>query len=496
MKYDIRSKALSQPLAIADDKRFDTFDDNMSCSDEAALSAKDIDRAAESFVYCSNLAYDIALVQRYSIDLPHYIPKPSNYDQVYTEVITLDPSLKQLVMDIRSIEPPHKGEIPPLQVQIANGNQYARSRMIEMYMRVALKVALVHIKAYDLNPSDTIERAFFALIKAVDDYGGDQSKSQIFSSYIANEIYRNMIRDLDVLKPIQDYLYRRMNQANIVCLILNRNGCTECERFHDCNTVRLYIQRKLKCDDKLCEEVLNIILKPLSIEKIEKDYRRILYNYEEEGIIPEGAFYPYHLQYKDDMDGNLDDKFRDEWVQTIVRQKLNTKEARIIEGRLGLNGSGQMTLTELGREFHLSRERIRQIEVKSLKTLTYAFRRNKLATFIQKYDEFRTIAMLNKPDKDISGGKVPKKRTKSVTDAKSRLSSKKSSAAASQAKNRTSYQQRNLPSLESPVSKKKAFEKLEQESLLKSITKEEKQPHQKESNKKGKKRGPYTKWWR
>lgn len=156
MENDARSKVLLRLLEMANSKGYVTFDDIMSCSDESSLSIKDFDWVAESIVYRNVLVYDTPPVQQYPIDLTQYIPKPSTYDQVYKEIVALDPSLKQLIMDIRSIEPPRRGEITRLQAQIADGNQYARTRMIEMYMRVALKVALGQ---FTRNYTQTVKRA-------------------------------------------------------------------------------------------------------------------------------------------------------------------------------------------------------------------------------------------------------------------------------------------------------------------------------------------------
>lgn len=338
------------------------------------------------------------------------------------------------------------------------------------------------------------------MIKAVDNYGGDLSKGKYFSTYISNWIYWNMTRDLCVWNSFQDYSYRRINQAYLVYPILKKNGCIECESFHVCNTARLSIKEKLKCSNELCEEVITIILKPLSIEKIEKDYRRKLYKYEVEGVITEGPDYPFHLQYKaDDWDENLDDKYRDEWVQTTIAKKMNKKEIRILEGRFGLNGCSQMTLGELGKEFDLTRERIRQIEAKSLRKLAYAFRRNKLSSYIQKNDQSTTPVSSTEPHNDVITREVPKETSKASVTTKRRSQLEESSEMTSQMESKTTrYQQSRSSTQLAAESRKKSYGKWGQGPLSKSNTRkaEGQSDQKKESKKKGKKYGHYTKWSR
>src|SRR5690606_10975527 len=53
----------------------------------------------------------------------------------------------------------------------------------------------------------------------------------------------------------------------------------------------------------------------------------------------------------------------------IVLQRLDDRERRILEMRYGLNGNEPATLDEVGREFNVTRERIRQIETRAIEKL-------------------------------------------------------------------------------------------------------------------------------
>lgn len=61
---------------------------------------------------------------------------------------------------------------------------------------------------------------------------------------------------------------------------------------------------------------------------------------------------------------------------------LPPREAAVVKMRFGLNGTKPMTLEEVGREFGVTRERIRQIEAKALKKLKHPSRRKKLQDYL------------------------------------------------------------------------------------------------------------------
>jgi len=76
-------------------------------------------------------------------------------------------------------------------------------------------------------------------------------------------------------------------------------------------------------------------------------------------------------------DEKIESRGRGDLVKIInaLSKVLNEKEKRVIAGRFGLSGRKE-TLSAIGRELHLSRERIRQIEKNSLRKLSNAFMKN------------------------------------------------------------------------------------------------------------------------
>jgi RNA polymerase primary sigma factor len=66
-----------------------------------------------------------------------------------------------------------------------------------------------------------------------------------------------------------------------------------------------------------------------------------------------------------------------------VLHTLNDREARVLQLRFGLEDGRGRTLEEVGRQFGVTRERIRQIEAKALRKLRHPSRSKKLRDFLE-----------------------------------------------------------------------------------------------------------------
>ncbi|MBQ7754430.1 MAG: sigma-70 family RNA polymerase sigma factor, partial [Clostridia bacterium] len=66
-----------------------------------------------------------------------------------------------------------------------------------------------------------------------------------------------------------------------------------------------------------------------------------------------------------------------------VLSSLTPREARVLRLRYGLDDGKARTLEEVGREFNVTRERIRQIEAKALRKLRHPSRSKKLKDFLE-----------------------------------------------------------------------------------------------------------------
>ena len=75
---------------------------------------------------------------------------------MYDRIVELSPSLETFVNFVRTVVPPQWGEIKQLKYQVVDGNSYARARMIEMYLRLALRYALQRAEMFDMDIEDAV----------------------------------------------------------------------------------------------------------------------------------------------------------------------------------------------------------------------------------------------------------------------------------------------------------------------------------------------------
>jgi RNA polymerase primary sigma factor len=73
---------------------------------------------------------------------------------------------------------------------------------------------------------------------------------------------------------------------------------------------------------------------------------------------------------------------RQEGIGNALGMFLNPREKRVIELRFGIEGGRKHTLEEIGEIYGLTRERIRQIEAKSLRKLQYPRARRELRKYL------------------------------------------------------------------------------------------------------------------
>ena len=69
---------------------------------------------------------------------------------------------------------------------------------------------------------------------------------------------------------------------------------------------------------------------------------------------------------------------RREVIARYLQKYLSPRERKVIILRFGLNGDRPMTFEEIGREYNITRERIRQVEAKALRKLRFQFAKNKI----------------------------------------------------------------------------------------------------------------------
>lgn len=356
-------------FCLAETQGYLTFDDIMDATDAFSLSVAQVDRVSEAIQLRGIIVYETApQAKTAGEDLEDY--SRSDYESVYAEIISLSETLQTLVEKIRIMPSPQYGELSVLTTQVANGNAFARERLISLFMRNALKIALSMTKQYDLDIEDAVTAGLIGLINAVDRY--DPTGFSAFPPYASMWIQQNIQRECN--PTWMDFYFPAHYQANLL------------------QVYQMYVELS-NMDNTEDDDIDNILAKIVT----ETDFDVVqVKNYIETVLLQQGRLsleslidscesgdmeYPLALML--DSDYVLDKvsvSLRNEAIADALLT-LKERERQVICLRHGLTDGVPKTLEEVGAQFNITRERVRQIEAKAIKKLQHSVRSKRLKEF-------------------------------------------------------------------------------------------------------------------
>ena len=362
MERENRQLALEQLLSIATANGFVTFDDIIKCADDNSLSLGEFDWLADAAGLRNIIIYDEVPTHLELEDDEFDDYAQVDYDRTFAEAIEMSPELKPLINDIKRVVPPQRGEVNRLKYQLQEGNVHARQRMVEMYLRIAVRIAVSRAKTFDMDLVETVGDAFMGLLFAVDRYNPDQSGP--FSSFASLWIYQNISREQSTRNPSIYFPVHRKEWFYTMYPLLKARGCTECDDILKCSKVVDMISKKIPCSREQAVDVLTASLPNLSWEDVcdsETDYLEL--NYYEKGL-------------EEDIEAeDLRCKVRE------ILNKLSERERTVLIERYGLDDGEEKTLEQVGLKLGITRERIRQIEARAFRKLRHPSRAKELTDF-------------------------------------------------------------------------------------------------------------------
>lgn len=382
MEKELRQVAYEELTQLAKQRGYVTYDDIMDCSDNFSLSLQDFDWLTNSLTTIGIIIYleSPALAKQFNDEVDDYAQ--IDYEAVYSRIKELSPSLVPFVDAVREIRPPQWNETKKLKYQVTEGNQHARDRMIEMNLRLALRIALKRVEVYDIDIEDAVSYAYLGLITAVDKYDPDSSGP--FASYASMWVLQSISREQPNRRPLIYYPVHIKEGYFSVYPFLKQYGCVGCSEMQFCSEIRGKIMAQLKCDER---SAMSIIEQATAIEYIEDSPDLSEINNPE-------------LEYSDRLglalmklssdtvvstDTAFEDVYRDTMRAAIedVLEKLTPRERRVICERYGLSDGIEKTLEEIGSAMDVTRERIRQIEAKALRKLRHPTRQKFVKEFYE-----------------------------------------------------------------------------------------------------------------
>lgn len=358
MERDHRNAALKNIMSLAKTKGFVTFDDLLETADTYSLSIGDLDWLSEAVHSRNVIVYDDAPDKDHSNqdDFDDYAQ--TDYEETFNRVIALNSALSPFIDSIRSITPPQRGEVSRLKFQVFEGNEYARTRMIEMYLRLAVRIAYQRSTAYDYDIEEAIGDACIGLVTAVDKY--DPFQSGPFVSFASMWIYQAISRRQTTQNPNVYFPSHQKDLYYAIYPYLKQYGCIGCDAIAFCSDEAEIIQRKLGCAATQIRDILISVQKCIS-------YDEFFYKNPDD----------YRIIETDDR--ILDFIEEDERFQMVneVLKKLSDRQREVIAARFGFDDGTEKTLEQIGQRMGLTRERIRQIEDKAIKRLQYYIKKHR-----------------------------------------------------------------------------------------------------------------------
>lgn len=347
--------------AVADVLEATDLDKNQMDDIYEALMSKDIEIVSETEPddFDILLNDDVELTE--DPDLIMDEPQDVDLEATLPKGIAVDDPVRMYLKEIGKVPLLSADEEIELAKRMEQGDEEAKKRLCEANLRLVVSIAKRYVGRGMLF-LDLIQEGNLGLIKAVDKF--DYTKGYKFSTYATWWIRQAITRSIaDQARTIRIpvHMVETINKVKKVSSqLLHQNG-------HEPSADEIAAVIDMPVDK--VREIMRVAQEPVSLETPIGE--------EEDSHL--GDFIP-----DDDAPAPVDAA-----SHTLLREQLSEvlstltpREEKVLCLRFGLVDGRSRTLEEVGKEFKVTRERIRQIEAKALRKLRHPSRSKKLKDFL------------------------------------------------------------------------------------------------------------------
>ena len=267
-------------------------------------------------------------------------------------------AVREYLKSIRNIPLLSEEDEYKIAIAAANGDENARQIMITSNLRLVVKVAKTYIgRSSNLSFLDLIQEGNMGLMRATEKFDAEKGfRFSTYATYWIKQAISKAIIDQSRAVRLPAHIINELNKFNKAIRDLSQQyGRTPSDKE---------LAEYLNVSVKKISEYYTISKEPCSLDvTIDEDEDTAMIDL----IADENA-----TKFMD-----IDDLSIRDTIYSVLNT-LSERERKIIELRFGFTDGRQHTLEEVGKEFNLTKERIRQLEASALKKLRNPVRSEKL----------------------------------------------------------------------------------------------------------------------